>query len=587
MSLIMKFKNFYIYSVIFIINLLIFSLGKKPFKTVDTIGTRLIPVSILNEFNMDLNEFFGSPEKYLEENVKNFFVIDSTFFLEITEDGKKYYHPWYITVQKEKFYTSYPIVYPMLNIPFYMIAKLISFNFQVTLFDINNKDSKINKLDNFIASFWTALGGLFLFILLYKQYGFKYALIINLIYCIATPAFSLLSHNTWQHTLLVPVLFLMLLLLDSKNDKIHYFIGILLGLLPFIRPTGVFFYPLIFLTKKKYWREWFIGALIPVIIFLGLHLYIYSHPLGGYYHHYKMINIESISITIHENLTGLLFSPSRGLFPFMPYLIIVFILIIYLAIKRNELRFKIFILLIPFCLHLFYYSTLWYLWHGGWSYGPRFLSDNLPIFMILISIVFMHFDKYKIFNIIMGFLFFLSFLIHLQPNISDKFLKWEVCYNHPEGYYKKVMDWTNPIFLAYLRDLRLLWKDEVFLNYKDLCFIHDRINGDGSVNFSISDFKKVQSKFENNNLKLDKYYYLYMNNIYLPKGNYELEIKDFSEDLYIGLINKRILIEENLKKGTINVLIPWSDYYSFFVYSKEPITYTFYYIKLKKLDKIK
>jgi len=69
------FYNNLKYFLIFFILLFLFYYPKKYFKTIDTVNTRLLPISILIEKNLNLDEFYGKPDNYLKENKNNPYAI--------------------------------------------------------------------------------------------------------------------------------------------------------------------------------------------------------------------------------------------------------------------------------------------------------------------------------------------------------------------------------------------------------------------------------------------------------------------------------------------------------------------------------
>jgi hypothetical protein len=238
-----------------------------------------------------------------------------------------FYHPWIITIIDNHVYSTFPYVYPILNLPFYVVFGLFFDLKQISFLDISHPLSPLNQLDNFIAAFWTALSAVLLFYYIYQYINQKVAYIILLIYVFASPALSLLSHNTLQHTLIVNAVLLLLILLKKDSKYSALAIGMILGILPHIRPTTIFFYPLILLNfKKEFIKYYIIGFLLLNIPFDIINLMVYDHIVGPYYHHFKITKTLESKVDFLEAFLGLLVSPSRGLFLFLPYLLLLLLI---------------------------------------------------------------------------------------------------------------------------------------------------------------------------------------------------------------------------------------------------------------------
>jgi len=75
-----------------------------------------------------------------------------------------------------------------------------------------------------------------------------------------------------------------------------------------------------------------------------------------------------------ESIVGLLFSPARGLVVFTPIALIALAGLISMARKTSLAR----ALVAATALH-FAFVSMWNEWHGGESFGPRLLTDLLPL----------------------------------------------------------------------------------------------------------------------------------------------------------------------------------------------------------------
>jgi len=82
-----------------------------------------------------------------------------------------------------------------------------------------------------------------------------------------------------------------------------------------------------------------------------------------------------------EGLAGLLVSPGRGLLFYFPLLILTLV-----ASRRFAASFRIELLFIWGCLiALLGVYARWYMWEGGWCWGPRFLVPVMPLLVIPVA----------------------------------------------------------------------------------------------------------------------------------------------------------------------------------------------------------
>jgi hypothetical protein len=87
---------------------------------------------------------------------------------------------------------------------------------------------------------------------------------------------------------------------------------------------------------------------------------------------------ESFSAIWWQGILGLLFSPGRGLFLYNPILLAA-ALALPSALRRESL-----LALGIFVAHLLLYGK-WFMWHGGYAWGPRFMVPTLPFLVVLLA----------------------------------------------------------------------------------------------------------------------------------------------------------------------------------------------------------
>lgn len=208
--------------------------------------------------------------------------------------------------------------------------------------------------------------------------------------------------------------------------------------------------------KKKQILYWLIGGgLIGILIFFGYSIYQFGTFIPDYY-------IPAMQIKyIPEAILGHTFSPSRGLFIYSSYLLMI---IYFLFRYRKVCVAKILVKssLLPILIIVFI-SCAWQTWWGGHSYGPRLIIPLLP-FTILLSLIacnaFYNFQKQnnykniktriKIENGLLIITCLASMLINIHGAREPKtwfewFYKPYPVFNNPN---KRIWDWSDPQFLA-------------------------------------------------------------------------------------------------------------------------------------------
>lgn len=90
---------------------------------------------------------------------------------------------------------------------------------------------------------------------------------------------------------------------------------------------------------------------------------------------------ETFNTPLLVGLYGLLFSPGKGLFVYVPFLAV---LPFSLAIFFRRARREVILILFVFAFYLFTFA-LWYYWWGGTNWGPRFLVPALPFLILALA----------------------------------------------------------------------------------------------------------------------------------------------------------------------------------------------------------
>jgi hypothetical protein len=237
-----------------------------------------------------------------------------------------------------------------------------------------------------VASIFVAATSVLLLLIARRFLSLPYAVLIPLIFAFATPAWSTVSRAFWQHT---PSIFLItatiwLFLQAERREWRVSFAGFLVALSYAVRPTNAVFVLVVTLCVLVRHRRWFlayIGAAVPVaLVFFFYNWSTYAELLSPYYSQ-RPYGFEAGAFA--RSAAANLISPARGLFIYMPAALFS-IYGAWLVWKRNALPPVARYLSVWVILHWLAVSSFLSFWWAGFSYGPRFFSDTLPVLMLLL-----------------------------------------------------------------------------------------------------------------------------------------------------------------------------------------------------------
>ena len=229
-----------------------------------------------------------------------------------------------------------------------------------------------------------------LFLLCARMLGTPFqAGVATFTFAAATSMWTIASQGLWQHgpvNLLVLVT-LFLILHANRDDRgpawraLWLFLaGIAAGLLPVIRPTALLFTlaALLFVVWAFRKRSWtFVpGFFIAMVPGIAWNIYFFHSIIGGYASNTGEFSLSVASAAL--GLTGLLFSPSRGLFVFAPVLLFS-IAGVWRASHSRSSDARLILTFAAASVMLVLAYAFYRQWWGGQVYGPRFLTDVAAI----------------------------------------------------------------------------------------------------------------------------------------------------------------------------------------------------------------
>ncbi len=316
----------------------------------DVVSASLVPVSILSRGNFYLDQF-------------------RTFI------AKNYADDQHIAFDVNGHFVSvYPVTSGVLALPFMgwglgtgWIART------VYIFDVAR----------LVAAFLSALAVLAFFFAARQLADLATSSVVAIAYAFGSGVWTTASQGLWQHT--PSILFQSLALFFIARAANHRGslapAGLLLSLAVISRPpvvTIALVFALFVLVHCRRDAVLFVACSLPPLALV----LVYNALLNGspFIFGYQEGIADVFAIPRWEPIQGLLFSPGRGLFIFSPFLVLApFGLWIGWVQKRQPLYLYLGLAFLAYLGIMASWGSL-----GGWAYGPRMLTDTLPVMCLLI-----------------------------------------------------------------------------------------------------------------------------------------------------------------------------------------------------------
>jgi hypothetical protein len=313
----------------------------------------------------------------------------------------------------------YPVVTPVLLIPFYIVFLLFNPVLDVPM---------IATLGKFSATILTSFSVLFFFLAMKKLIEWKYAVITTVCFAFGTLVWSVSSQVLLGHTTSLLLLTLLLFVIfkneECPDKKNFWVIGVLSALFFFNRPSDSFLLiPVLYYVwmNPKHRIDFIIPAILTGIPFIAYNFVLFGGFFGGYQ------PIITLQIEHHDaflisgnGVLALLASPSRGLFVFCPVLLLAIPGVWYLYRQRSFFLLS-FIPALILCITTY---GLFRWWDGTGGYGPRYLVPCILYFGIYMGYgIRVLWNKYKVW---VAVLFSAGFLIQLSGSLGYPWSVWDI-----------------------------------------------------------------------------------------------------------------------------------------------------------------
>jgi len=299
-------------------------------------------------------------------------------------DGKiTYFEPWaywMIRTRQHQLASLYPVVTSLLVTPLYLPA-VVWLNARG--WEQPQIDRMAILMEKLSASFLAAFASVLMYLVLRRD-GTRWSLPLTLVFAFGTNTWMISSQALWQHGTGELLIALALLLTVVRASPARTaLLGAVCVLMVANRPPDALVAGAIGLFVIWSHRRnalWLLaGGTVPLVALLYYNLNFIGQVAGAY----TLVKPpQSFFQPVWSGVAGLLFSPTRGLLVFSPFFI--FILVGLIQRLRSPSS-KALAVLLSFAVvaQILLYSLAD--WRAGTSWGPRWLTDLLPILVWMLA----------------------------------------------------------------------------------------------------------------------------------------------------------------------------------------------------------
>jgi hypothetical protein len=348
----------------------------------------LIGLCCLLVYNANLRSISAGdtyPARYLPFAILQYHTIFFEPIAKVAAQGRGDGAYWMMHRPDGQIISLYPVVVPVLVAPLYLPA--VGY-LHVRGWSDARLDHVAKVMEKLTASFLAALSAALLYLLLRRRAPAMVALVLTGAYAFGTTTWVISSQALWQHGMaeLLVIGALLLLTVPCTTPR-ALAAGLLCGLIASNRPPDVILaaalgaYALFWAGRRR-GALFAAAAALPMVVVLLYNLRVAANVAGGYG------IIGDVRFFQHDLLTGLaglLVSPTRGLLVFSPFLLFLVLAWRHLPRSREERGLTLAMTAAVVIQILLYAKTDW---RSGLSWGPRYMTDLLPLLMwMLVPVV--------------------------------------------------------------------------------------------------------------------------------------------------------------------------------------------------------
>jgi hypothetical protein len=287
---------------------------------------------------------------------------------------------WMIRTRQHRLVSLYPVVTPLLVAPIY--APVVSW-LDTQGWQQPQLGRAAEVMEKIAASLIAALTSMLLYILLRRD-GNRWSLPLAVAFAVGTNTWMISSQALWQHGAGELLIALALLLVTSRASVMRTaLLGAVCVAMVANRPPDAVIAAAIMLFvfwSRRRSAVWlFAGAVLPIAALLAYNYAVVGHIAGGYALARTPKNFFQLG---WPGVAGLLVSPTRGLLVFSPFLVFV---PIGLSERLRNPQTKGLAIMLSLAVVVQIVSYAQGDWRAGVSWGPRWLTNILPILIWLLA----------------------------------------------------------------------------------------------------------------------------------------------------------------------------------------------------------
>jgi hypothetical protein len=340
----------------------------------DTLTNTLLGFNLLEHHTLSLEPFRGS-YFYREPNPSYAFIAANNGQLS----------------------SVYPIGPALVSFPLYIIfyAFLKVMHWQTgTPLDITAASFEVWRalFEKLAATITTAISVVIFYWAGRLKFDRRVAGLSTFVFAFATSTWSTSSQGLWQHgsanLALVSILFCLLKAnqVPAKSQGLWLlWAGVAAGLLPGIRPSSILFTLIVLIYVGVTFRRrtvFLVLGLVSALPSLAWNLYFFGNLLSGGYDKFVAHSGPMYRFTgqqFSQSFLGTLISPSRGLWVFSPIVLYALPGVRQVWRSRVQKDSRLIGCLMIAAGLVFTSFCFFSVWWAGHSYGPRYMTDTLPI----------------------------------------------------------------------------------------------------------------------------------------------------------------------------------------------------------------